>query len=116
MPSVPLAAAWSGTRSMSSAIWRRGTTGARLNPLRHVPTLVTDVGGVLIQSFVILDWLDEIARPERALVAPRGDARRGALKLCALATGMAENAVSLMYERLLHKETSDVWHAASQIS
>lgn len=82
---------------------------ARLNPLRRVPTLVTDDGGVLIESFVILDWLDEIAGPERALVAPAGAARRGALKLCALATGMADKAVSLMYERLLHKETSEAW-------
>src|SRR3954470_9388387 len=81
---------------------------ARLNPLRRVPTLVTDDGGVLIESFVILDWLDEIAGPERALVAARGAARREALKLCALATGMADKAVSL-YERLMHKETSDAW-------
>lgn len=48
---------------------------APLNPLRRVPTLVTDDGDVLIESFVILDWLDEIAGPERALVAPRGAAR-----------------------------------------
>ena len=82
---------------------------APLNPLRRVPTLVADDGAVLIETFVILDWLDEIAGPERALIAPYGSTRREALKLCALATGMADKAVSLLLERLLHKDSSDVW-------
>ena len=84
---------------------------APFNPLRRVPTLVADDGAVLIESFVILDSLDEIARPERALIPPHGPARREALKLCALATGLADKGVSLLYERVLHKETSDVWTA-----
>src|ERR1044072_3257206 len=35
--------------------------------------------------------------------------RRQALKVAALATGISEKAVSLFYERALHKEASDVW-------
>ena len=35
--------------------------------------------------------------------------RREALKVCALATGLGDKAVSLVYERLLHREKSDVW-------
>ena len=81
------------------------------NPLRRVPTLVLDDGEVLIESFVILDYLDELVGPSKALIAPSGDARRKALKVCALATGLADKAVSLLYERILHKETSDVWVA-----
>jgi len=84
---------------------------AAYNPLRRVPTLVLDDGEVLIESFVILDYLDELVGPSKALIARSGEARRKALKVCALATGLADKAVSLLYERILHKETSDVWVA-----
>ena len=82
---------------------------APFNPLRRVPTLVLDDGESLIDSFVILDWLDEHVGPGRALIAPHGSQRRAALKICALATGLADKAVSLFYERILHKETSEIW-------
>jgi glutathione S-transferase len=82
---------------------------ASFNPLRRVPTLVPDDGEPLIDSFTILDWLDETVGPERALIARHGPERRAALKVCALATGLADKAVSLLYERILHKETSQVW-------
>ena len=38
---------------------------AAYNPLRRVPTLVLDDGEVLIESFVILDHLDELVAPRR---------------------------------------------------
>jgi glutathione S-transferase len=79
------------------------------NPLRRVPTLVLDDGEVLIDSFVILDWLDECMGPDRALIASHGPERRAALKVCAFATGLADKAVSMLYERVLHKEISQVW-------
>jgi glutathione S-transferase len=84
---------------------------AAYNPLRRVPTLVLDDGEVLIESFVILDYLDERAGPTKALIASSGEARRKALKVCALATGLADKGVSLLYERIMHKETSDLWVA-----
>lgn len=82
---------------------------ALFNPLRRVPTLVLDDGEALIDSYAILDWVDEFVGAERALVALSGAARRAALKVCALATGLADKAVSLLYERILHKETSRIW-------
>jgi glutathione S-transferase len=82
---------------------------APFNPLRRVPTLVLDDGESLIESFTILDWLDELVGPERALIAPRGPGRQAALKVCALATGLADKGVSLLYERILHKDTSQIW-------
>jgi glutathione S-transferase len=42
-------------------------------------------------------------------MADSGTARRQALKTCALATGLSDKAVSLIYERVLHRETSDMW-------
>ncbi|MEA2956465.1 MAG: hypothetical protein QOJ58_1965 [Alphaproteobacteria bacterium] len=82
---------------------------APYNPLRRVPTLVLDDGEVLVESTAILDHLDEIAGPSRAMIAENGPRRREALKVCALATGLGDKAVSLGYELLLHREKSDVW-------
>jgi len=82
---------------------------APFNPLRRVPTLGLDDGAVVIESFAILDWLDEQAGPEKALIASNGPDRQEALKIYALATGLADKAVALLYERVLHKETSQVW-------
>jgi glutathione S-transferase len=84
---------------------------AAYNPLRRVPTLILDDGEVLIESSAILDWLDELAGPERALIAQRGPERRKALKICALASGLADKAVSLVYERALHQRQTPMWVA-----
>ncbi|WP_448191580.1 glutathione S-transferase family protein [Azospirillum sp. sgz301742] len=91
---------------------------ARYNPLRRVPTLVLDDGEALIESAAILDHLDEVAGPSKALIAADGPDRRRALKVCALATGLADKAVSLFYERALHQETSQTWteRCTAQIS
>ena len=86
-----------------------GEKVASFNPLRRVPTLVLDDGEVLIESGAILDYLDETVGPERALIPDRGDARRKALKIVALGTGLGDKAVSLFYERALHRETSETW-------
>ena len=82
---------------------------APFNPLRRVPTLVLDGGEVLIESTAILDYLDELVGPEKAMIAERGPQRRHALKICALATGLGDKAVSLVYERVLRKEPSKIW-------
>jgi glutathione S-transferase len=82
---------------------------AAFNPLRRVPTLVLDGGEALIESTAILDYLDELVGPERAMIAARGPARRHALKVCALASGLGDKAVSLLYERMLRKEPSRIW-------
>jgi glutathione S-transferase len=82
---------------------------AAFNPLRRVPTLVLDGGEALIESTAILDYLDELVGPERAMIAARGPARRHALKICALAAGLGDKAVSLLYERMLRKEPSKIW-------
>jgi glutathione S-transferase len=80
------------------------------NPLRRVPTLVLDGGEALIESTAILDYLDELVGPERAMIARSGPERRHALKLCALATGLGDKAVSLVYERVLRRDhQSKIW-------
>jgi glutathione S-transferase len=79
------------------------------NPLTRVPTLVLDTGETLIESHSILDYLDSLVPAERVLFPQTEPARHQALKVAALATGLGDKAVSLFYEKRLHKEVSEVW-------
>ena len=77
------------------------TDGAAIravNPLGRVPALILDQGETLIESAAILDYLDERAGPDRALVPARGAERREVIRLVAFAIGAAEKAVALVYE------------------
>jgi glutathione S-transferase len=82
---------------------------AAYTPLRRVPALVLDDGEVLVDSASILDALDDMVGVERAMLPAHGPERRAAMKLCALASGAAEKAVSLVYERLLHARATPAW-------
>jgi glutathione S-transferase len=83
---------------------------AAFNPLRRVPTLVLDDGEALIESTAILDYLDELVSADKAMIARAGPERRQCLKICALATGLGDKAVSLLYERVLRKnQQSRIW-------
>jgi glutathione S-transferase len=79
------------------------------NPLTRVPTLVLDSGEALIESHSILDYLDSLVPADRALFPRAEPARRQALKVAALATGLGDKAVSLFYEKRMHKEVSEAW-------
>ena len=79
------------------------------NPLTRVPTLVLDDGDVLTESHLILDYLDSLVPPARAMFPRDEPARRRVLKVAALATGFADKAVSLFYEKRMHAEASAVW-------
>jgi glutathione S-transferase len=82
---------------------------ALYNPLRRVPTLVLDDGEALIESTAILDYLDERMGADKAVIAHKGPERRQALRICALATGLGDKAVSLLYERVLRQDQSKIW-------
>jgi glutathione S-transferase len=85
---------------------------AAYNPLLRVPTLVlSDDGEALMESGAILDYLDELVGRDRALIAAAGPARRRGLRLCAVATGLADKAVGMVYSRAMHKEASPDWRA-----
>ncbi len=66
-----------------------------LNPLGKVPILELDDGERLVDSHVILDYLDEQVRPEDRLVPGDGPERRAVLGIDAIALGLAEK----LYER-----------------
>jgi glutathione S-transferase len=79
------------------------------NPLTRVPTLVLDDGEVLIDSTVILDYLDGLVPAGKRMFPVAEPARRRALKVATLGVHTAEKAVSLFYEKVLHRQASDVW-------
>lgn len=72
-----------------------------INPLGRIPSLVLGDGEILIDSAAILDHLDEVAGPARALVPPRGAPRRAALRIIAIAAGAIDKAGAIVYERTL---------------
>jgi glutathione S-transferase len=82
--------------------WSVGADFERIrqcNPLVRVPTLVLDDGEVLLESSALLDYLDELVGPQRALLPRVGRDRRTALKLMAIAVGAADKAREQVYER-----------------
>jgi glutathione S-transferase len=82
---------------------------AQYNPLMRVPTLVLNTGEALIESQAILDALDQLAPPGMAMMPAVGAERRQAMRVCALASGLSDKAVSLVYEAAVHKRETQVW-------
>lgn len=101
------------------SVWADAERIAPYNPLLRVPVLIMEDGSVLVESFAILDALDDGVGPERALLARSGSTRREALRVAAFATGVADKAVSLLYEHVLRKPAlrNAVWaeRCAAQI-
>ncbi len=78
-----------------------------INPLGRVPVLVLETGFALTDSHAILDYLDSlVAQP----LCPRTEPQRHqVMKVTALATGLADKAVGLVYERAMHQPPSALW-------
>jgi len=91
------------------SVWRDAAALGAINPLKRVPTLVLDDGAVLLDSVSILDALDESAPVTERLIPAHGPERRHLLRVTTLATGLADKAVSLFYELLLHAAPADKW-------
>lgn len=83
---------------------------AAYNPLIRVPTLVLEDGDVLVESHVILDYVDGLVPSARRMYPQAEPERHRAMKIAALGTGLADKAVSLFYEKVLHKDgVSPLW-------
>ena len=74
----------------------------KINPLVRVPSLILETGEVLIDSSAIIDHLDEMAGPARALTPAHGPERRKVMQAIVLALGAMEKCVALFFERLFH--------------
>jgi glutathione S-transferase len=84
-----------------------------------MPVLVLDDGETLIESAAILEHLDEIAGPTRALIPAAGPERRKSLQILARATAACDKAIAINYERRRPAERIfDAWieRCQSQLS
>jgi len=85
------------------SVFADATSMARINPLVRIPSLVLDDGEVLFDSAAILDHLDEVVGPQRALTPRFGAERRHVLQLIAVATGSIDKMGAYVYERHFHR-------------
>lgn len=70
-----------------------------INPVVKAPSLVCDDGTVLMDSTLILDYLEDTVEPARRLMPPTGGERREALRLTGLALAACEKCVQIVYEK-----------------
>ena len=82
---------------------RRNDTVYALNPLGKVPVLVTPEGEALFDSVVICEYLDGLHDGPR-MVPEAGPARWKALRLQALAQGLADAGIALRWETVRRPE------------
>ncbi len=72
-----------------------------INPLVKAPSLVCDDGPVLTDSSLILDYLEQLAGPRRALMPCELAPRRRVLHLLGIALTACDKTVQAVYERQL---------------
>lgn len=70
----------------------------KVNPLGRVPALETDDGRALVDSATILDYLDQLAGPEKSLTPASGDARMEVMNIIGISAGAVEKSISCYYE------------------
>jgi glutathione S-transferase len=73
-----------------------------VNPVGRVPALVLDSGESLFDSSAILDYIDHLVGPQRALVPPQEPERHQVLRITACALGVLEKVVAALYEQTMH--------------
>jgi glutathione S-transferase len=74
------------------------------NPMTRIPTLVDEDGGVMVDSWAIVDSLDHMVPPEQRLIPAYTDARRRVMNITAIALSVMEKAQVAYYEERFHEE------------
>lgn len=85
----------------SISVFRQFEEFRAINPVVKAPTLICDDETVLMDSTLILDYVETLASPERALMPRSVLERQAALRIIGLALAAAEKAVQIIYERNL---------------
>ena len=83
------------------SVFRHFDAFSAVNPVVKAPTLIDDDGTLLIDSSLILDYLDQKVPPERRLLPLELAHRRRALHLIGFALAASEKTVQIVYERNL---------------
>jgi glutathione S-transferase len=80
-------------------VWAKDTTIQNLNPLGKVPSLVMEDGSVMIDSRVMVEYLDTLT-PVCKLLPPNGRERADIKAWEALADGLLDAAILVRLERI----------------
>ncbi|WP_426220547.1 glutathione S-transferase [Pseudomonas sp. DWRC2-2] len=83
------------------SVFRSFDAFAQINPVVKAPTLVLDDGTVLMDSSLILDYLETLAPANKKLLAQQSAARARDLHILGLALAACEKSVQIVYEHNL---------------
>lgn len=81
------------------SVFRHFDRFAAVNPVVKAPSFVCDDGTVLMDSTLILDYLEHCVAAGNGLMPPGGEPRKQALRLIGLAMAGCEKLVQMVYER-----------------
>ena len=84
----------------SLSVFRTFTEFQRLNPVVKAPTFICDDGEVLMDSTLILEYVEALARP-RTLMPSDPHELQHDLRLIGLALAACEKSAQIVYERAL---------------
>ena len=82
----------------SLSVFRTYDQFRKINPVVKAPTLICDDGAVLMDSTLILDYIESRVAEGKRLMPVDGAARREALRLHGLALAACEKCVQIVYE------------------
>jgi glutathione S-transferase len=85
----------------SVSVFRHFEQFQQINPVVKAPTLVLNDGEVLIDSTLIIEYLEALAGPGKSLMPGDIDQRLRSLRLIGLGLAACEKSVQLYYERNL---------------
>ncbi len=85
----------------SVSVFRQFEQFQRINPVVKAPTLVLDDGEVLMDSTLIVDYLQALVGSAKRLMPDEPERRLRALRLIGLGLAACEKSVQLYYERNL---------------
>ena len=81
------------------SVFRHFDLFSEINPVVKAPSLVCDDGTVLMDSTLIVDYLEHVVAPAKRLMPEGGAARTEALRLVGLAMAACEKCVQMVYEK-----------------
>lgn len=82
------------------SVFRNIDEFSQINPLVKAPTLVCDNGDILMDSTLILDYIEQ-GSPTQSLMPTQQATRQQTLRLIGLALAACEKTVQIVYERTL---------------
>jgi glutathione S-transferase len=81
------------------SVFRQFDEFRAINPVVKAPSFICDDGTVLMDSTLILDYLESGVDPARRLMPGELQARREALRITGLALAAADKCVQMVYEK-----------------